>query len=52
MEYSSPMEVIDAESIKKIAESTMEKRGFIYDSKSGLYFDSQNALYYDQVNLT
>lgn len=46
----SDMEVLDAESIKKIAESTMENRGFLYDQRSGLYFDSQNALYYDQVN--
>ncbi|RNA43431.1 angiogenic factor with G patch and FHA domains 1 isoform X2 [Brachionus plicatilis] len=44
----SNMEVLDAESIKKIAESTMENRGFLYDDRSGLYFDAQNALYYDQ----
>jgi hypothetical protein len=40
---------LDSNSIREIAESSLESKGLIYNSTSGLYYDTQNALYYDQV---
>lgn len=43
-------ERLDADAIKKIAEESLEARGFMYEPSTGLYYDTQNDLFYDQVN--
>lgn len=44
-------ERLDADAIKKIAEESLEARGFMYEPSTGLYYDTQNDLFYDQVNI-